>query len=207
MLVEPRATEGQQPTEPVRHRPGSPKGPPDAWPGNLRTACTLGSRFREGRRRAMTDRERDRSLQACSKGHDNLKSARYGTRAGEGVAGRPPVSRGLPLGRLPLFAPFLSQGHRPDGRSWPPRAGSWPRSDFPQNSSVWENRPYRLTATKAPDRLLQLFQTWAFSDAPRLPWSAYPGAPTLEPPVCRQRRFFVPLPTVARRGLSIKRDE
>jgi len=51
----PRATEGQQPTEPIPRRKRSPGGPP-ALQGILRTACTLGSRCREGRQLVMTDR-------------------------------------------------------------------------------------------------------------------------------------------------------
>jgi hypothetical protein len=78
LLSDAARLKGQLPTEPIRQRQGTPKGPPTTA-GNLRTACTLGSRFREGRRRVTPDRWRGRSLQACSKGRDNLKSARYGT--------------------------------------------------------------------------------------------------------------------------------
>jgi hypothetical protein len=78
LLSDAARLKGQLPTEPIRQRQGTPRGPPTTA-GNLRTASTLGSRFREGRRRVTPYRWRGRSLRACSKGRDNLKSARYGT--------------------------------------------------------------------------------------------------------------------------------
>jgi hypothetical protein len=55
LLSDAARLKGQLPTEPVRQRQRPPRGPPTTA-GNLRTACTLGSRFREGRRRVTTDR-------------------------------------------------------------------------------------------------------------------------------------------------------
>ena len=55
LLSDAARLKGQLPTEPIRQRQGTPRGP-STTAGNLRTACTLGSRFREGRRRVTTDR-------------------------------------------------------------------------------------------------------------------------------------------------------
>ena len=81
----------------------------------------------------------------------------------------PPAYPGAPLGPSP--GPL--RGLRTDGRPGPPDLGSWSSSYFPQKQFVWEicqidSRP-RAGGEGTRQR------------GDRLPWSAYPGAPTLEP--------------------------
>lgn len=156
MLSDAARLKGQLPTEPVRRRQRPPRGPPTTA-GNLRTACTLGSRFREGRRRVTTDRWRGRSLRACSKGRDNLKSARYGT--GEG--------RLVPAGRRLSAASF---GFSPSSRRPSDQMGGvgrqlWARGPIPifRKIHLYGKSVKSTHGHTKKNQTSQIFQTWPFS--------------------------------------------
>lgn len=116
----------------------------------------------------MTDRERDRSLQACSKGHDNLKSARYGTREGERAAGRC-LSQGFPPRAASFVFPLPLVGPPTSWAGLAARIGLAAAFRFSAKFVCMGNRPNRLTAIQTPNRLGQFFRTWPFFDRPAYP--------------------------------------
>jgi hypothetical protein len=125
----------------------------------------------------MTDRGRDRSLQACSKGHDNLKSTRYGTGVGRGVPAGRCLSQGFPPRAASFVFPFPLVGPPTKWAGSAARIGLVAAFLFSAKFVCMGKRPNRLTAIQTKNRTSQFFRTWSFF--PSCPSPAYP-APTLE---------------------------
>jgi hypothetical protein len=127
----------------------------------------------------MTDRWRDRSLQACSKGHDNLKSTRYGTGVGRGVPAGRCLSQGFPPRAASFVFPFPLVGPPTKWAGSAARIGLVAAFLFSAKFICMGKRPNRLTAIQTKNRTSQFFRTWSFFfllPLPRLPCT-YPGAP------------------------------
>jgi hypothetical protein len=126
----------------------------------------------------MTDRWRDRSLQACSKGHDNLKSTRYGTGVGRGVPAGRCLSQGFPPRAASFVFPFPLVGPPTKWAGSAARIGLVAAFLFSAKFICMGKRPNRLTAIQTKNRTSQFFRTWSFFfllPLPRLPCT-YPGA-------------------------------
>jgi hypothetical protein len=127
----------------------------------------------------MTDRWRDRSLQACSKGHDNLKSTRYGTGVGRGVPAGRCLSQGFPPRAASFVFPFPLVGPPTKWAGSAARIGLVAAFLFSAKFICMGKRPNRLTAIQTKNRTSQFFRTWSFFSflpIPRLTCT-YPGAP------------------------------
>jgi hypothetical protein len=151
----------------------------------------------------MTDRGRDRSLQACSKGHDNLKSTRYGTGVGRGGPAGRCLSQGFPPRAASFVFPFPLVGPPTKWAGSAARIGLVAAFPFSAKFICMGNRPNRLTAIQTGNRTSQFFRTWPFfcpspAAAPTLylPWSPYPRG-ACPRAVCR----FFPLRTSGRTDL------
>lgn len=108
-----------------------PRRAPPPQPGNLSTPRALGQRLREGRQPTMTDRERDLSLQACSKGHVIRKPTRYGTKRFESEKGAISSRRRRRFHARRPDCLFCPPSHSPSGQFCGVGRQNWVRGRIP----------------------------------------------------------------------------